>query len=192
MRKLSADVPHLTVTTTSSPDSLMDEGSSPTMNLGSSKRLATGAGRMSLLRTTSSSTMEISEDEITPTKGGGSATVLAAASSLKTPTPSPGRPTNLSRSLNAISSVAVPRLSLPTVDKQQTKAERRRQHRQSMPLGPIELPEEEQDIFDSRFIPHGPIGRGAFSTVLKAEARDGSGTFAVKITRGVFDGVKDR
>ncbi|BEI92297.1 uncharacterized protein CcaverHIS019_0411170 [Cutaneotrichosporon cavernicola] len=192
MRKLSADVPHLTVTTTSSPDSLMDDSSSPTMNLGSSKRLGTGAGSMSLLRTNSSSTTEISEDEITPTKGGGSATVLAAASSLKTPTPSPGRPTNLSRSLNALSSVAVPRLSLPVADKQLTKAERRRAHRQSMPLGPIELPEEEQDIFDSRFIPHGQIGRGAFSTVLKAEARDGSGTFAVKITRGVFDGVKDR
>ncbi|GMK56828.1 hypothetical protein CspeluHIS016_0306680 [Cutaneotrichosporon spelunceum] len=192
IRKLSADVPQLTVTTTSSPDCLMDESSSPTMNLGSSKRLATGAGRMNLLRATTSSTTEISEDEITPTKGGGTATVLAAASSLKTPTPSPGRPTNLSRSLNAISSVAVPRLSLTVADKQLTKAERRRAHRQSMPLGPNDLPEEEQDIFDSRFIPLGQIGRGAFSTVVKAEARDGSGNFAVKITRGVFDGVKDR
>lgn len=189
MRKLSADVPQLTVTTTSSPDSVMDadEGSSPTMGLGSLKR-STGASRMTLLRRISSkSAMEGSEDEITPTKGGGEATILAAVSSLKTPTPSPSRPANLSRSLNAS---VVPRLSLPTLD-DQSKANRRLAHRQSHPVAPPVLPDDD-DIFEKRFVSLGPLGRGAFSTVLQVQARDGSGIFAVKRTRGVFDGVKDR
>lgn len=188
MRKLSADVPQLMVTTTSSPDSIMDadESSSPTLGHGSIKR--SHCGRISLLRRISSAgALEGSEDELTPTKGSGEATILSPASNLKTPTPSPSRPVNLSRSLNAS---VVPRLSLPTLDNQ-TKAQRRLAHRQSHPVAPIVLPEDD-DIFEKRFISLGPLGRGAFSTVLQVQARDGSGTFAVKITRGVFDGVKDR
>lgn len=189
MRKLGSEVPQLTVTTTSSPDSLMDaEESSPTIGHGSASKRPLGVGgRISLLRRiSSSSAMEGSEDEITPTKGGGDASVLSA-SSLKTPTPSPSRPLPLSRSLNGS---VVPRLSLPTLD-EQSKAQRRLGHRQSHPVAPPSLPDDE-DIFESRFTSLGPLGRGAFSTVLQVQERNGKGIFAVKKTRGVFDGVKDR
>jgi mitosis inhibitor protein kinase SWE1 len=51
---------------------------------------------------------------------------------------------------------------------------------------------QEDDIFDKRFVIVEPLGKGAFSQVVKVKERDGEGMFAVKKARGVFDGVKDR
>lgn len=192
VRKMMTDVPQLTVTTISSPESGMDTddtSNSPTVRLASEKRPQ--SGRLSLLRCASrSSSMECSEDEVTPTKGSGPAFILAP--DLTTPTPSPMRSSHLPLSQSVKESV-VPRLSLPTFGEARTaesKAQRRK-NRQSHPVAPPDLPEEE-DIFEARFITSQPLGRGAFSTVLQVQERNGDGVFAVKKTRGIFDGIKDR
>ncbi len=102
----------------------------------------------------------------------------------KTPTPSPVRskvPTT------ATTSGIYPRLSLPAFAA--PKQHRTLHHRQSHPAR--NLPQED-DVFERRFITLETIGKGAFSTVLKVQERDGDGLYAVKKARGVFDGVKDR
>ena len=83
----------------------------------------------------------------------------------------------------------LPRLSLPVF--QAPKLHRKLNHRQSHPPpGTALVPEE--DLFEKRFITLDTLGKGAFSTVVKAQERDGDGIYAVKKARGVFDGVKDR
>jgi mitosis inhibitor protein kinase SWE1 len=69
------------------------------------------------------------------------------------------------------------------------KVHRTLHHRQSHPAT---RPQEGDDIFESRFITLETLGKGAFSTVIKVQDRDGEGLWAVKKARGVFDGVRDR
>jgi mitosis inhibitor protein kinase SWE1 len=189
-------VPHLTLTTTSSPDSGMDtEDASPTNFLGSATKKTPGA-RLDLLRrkVTTSSSVDCSEDESTPTKGRGDRHILSCKrvrfdfylhSASNTPSPSPKAPGMLSP---CSMPKDVPRLSLPAFSAQKS---RRVRHRQSHPAAPIVLPQED-DLFESRFVVRDSLGRGAFSTVLLVQERHGEGLFAVKKTRNVFDGVKDR
>jgi mitosis inhibitor protein kinase SWE1 len=107
-------------------------------------------------------------------------------SDVKTPTPSPGK----SRIITVATSSAIyPRLSLPAFAA--PKQHRALHHRQSHPAAPSSQAEED-DVFEKRFIVLDTVGKGAFSTVLKVQERDGDGLFAVKKARGVFDGVKDR
>lgn len=192
-----SSVPHLTVTSTSSPESGMDtEQASPTINIGSATKVATDSGRLNLLRCAAmgSSSVDCSEDEATPTKGRGDRHVLGRRSTLSScdspsaaNTPSPS-PKSIMLSPQPRDVDAVPRLSLPAFG---VAKSRRVRHRQSHPAAPPVLPEEE-DIFESRFIVVQPLGKGAFSTVLQVQERNGPGVFAVKMTRGVFDGVMDR
>lgn len=196
LHKMMPDVPQLTVTSISSPESGMDTddvNGSPTVHLGSEKRPQ--PGRLSLLRRASgSSSVECSEEEMTPTKGGLDRYMLQSSSSMTTPTPSPDRSNGLPSPSPLNKDSVVPRLSLPTFGEShvsESKLERRRRNRKSHPVAAPELPEEE-DIFESRFIVSQPLGHGAFSTVLQVQERHGNGVFAVKKTRGIFDGIKDR
>jgi mitosis inhibitor protein kinase SWE1 len=63
-------------------------------------------------------------------------------------------------------------------------------HRQSHPA--TRPKDEQDDIFENRFILLETLGKGAFSTVVKVQDRQGEGLWAVKKARGVFDGVRDR
>ena len=83
----------------------------------------------------------------------------------------------------------MPRLSLPAFAN--PKVHRTLHHRLSHPAPHNNQPEEE-DVFERRFITLEILGKGAFSTVVKVQDRDGDGLYAVKKARGVFDGVKDR
>jgi mitosis inhibitor protein kinase SWE1 len=83
----------------------------------------------------------------------------------------------------------MPRLSLPAFAN--PKVHRTLHHRQSHPAT-YAVQAEEEDLFEKRFITLEQIGKGAFSTVIKVQDRDGDGLYAVKKARGVFDGVKDR
>lgn len=47
-------------------------------------------------------------------------------------------------------------------------------------------------MFESRFITIDTLGKGAFSTVVKVQERNGEGLWAVKKARGMFDGARDR
>ncbi|KAL7424508.1 mitosis inhibitor protein kinase swe1 [Cryptotrichosporon argae] len=155
-------IPEVSVTSSSSPSSV----DSPTVRLGTQPRLG-------MLRRTGQlpSSTEVSEDEGTPTKGGGERTVLA-----RHPTPSPTLPRK----------DILPRLSLPAF---RPPKHRTLTHRQSHPAT---QPKPDQDIFERRFITLDTIGKGAFSTVLKVQHRTTDEIYAVKKARGVFDGVKDR
>ncbi|RSH76755.1 uncharacterized protein EHS24_005333 [Apiotrichum porosum] len=192
-RKALGNVPHLTVTTTSSPDSAMDtDEASPTTHLGSASKAPQVATRLNLLRrlgsTGGSSSLECSEDEGTPTKGGSDRHAMSSSYG-GTPTPSPKAVSMLmAPNTQPKDTGVVPRLSLPTFG---TTKSRRVRHRQSHPVAPPNLPEED-DIFESRFVVMHPLGKGAFSTVLQVQERFGDGVYAVKKTRGVFDGVMDR
>ena len=83
----------------------------------------------------------------------------------------------------------MPRLSLPAFAA--PKVHKTLHHRQSHPASHSQSSDEE-DLFEAKFITLDTLGKGAFSTVLKVQDRDGDGLFAVKKARGVFDGVKDR
>jgi mitosis inhibitor protein kinase SWE1 len=91
--------------------------------------------------------------------------------------------------LTGTGSAIMPRLSLPAFAA--PKVHRKLNHRQSHPPPGSNQPVEE-DLYDKRFITLETLGKGAFSTVLRAQERDGDGVYAVKKARGVFDGVKDR
>ncbi|WOO81533.1 Membrane-associated tyrosine- and threonine-specific cdc2-inhibitory kinase [Vanrija pseudolonga] len=190
----SPSVPQLTITATSSPDSAMDtDEQSPTVPLGSARKANGEPTRLGILRRISSTigSSDCSEDESTPTKGGGEGKILTQASTLTTPTPSPKAPTSHNAApVQVQKDGLVPRLSLPTFG--QSKSHKRLSHRQSHPLAPPSNLPDEEDIFESRFVSMQPLGKGAFSTVLQVRERHGEGIFAVKRTRGVFDGVKAR
>jgi mitosis inhibitor protein kinase SWE1 len=81
-------------------------------------------------------------------------------------------------------------MSLPAVAP--TRTHRTLHHRQSHPATSTNVQVEEEDIFAQRFIVLEEIGKGAFSTVMRVQERDGEGIYAVKKARGVFDGVRDR
>ena len=199
-------VPHLMLTTTSSPGSpsAMDtDGSSPTVRISAGGNAALHAAppsRVNMLRgpDTGAGSSE-SEEEGTPTKGGGERMSLAGELSSavldqmlmtvgpeeKTPTPSPAK----SRVKATTTAGIYPRLSLPAFAA--PKQHRTLHHRQSHPAAPTNPPEED-DLFEKRFITLDNLGKGAFSTVVKVQDRYGEGLYAVKKARGVFDGVKDR
>jgi mitosis inhibitor protein kinase SWE1 len=188
-------VPHLMLTATSSPESGLDN--SPTNYLGSAKRTpAADPNRLHLLRSaaTGSSSVDCSEDEATPTKGRGERLFLRCklqyVYQCSHPATMPASPTPKTAGLPSSYSQEsmVPRLSLPAFGAQKSHRVR---HRQSHPAAPPVLPDEE-DIFDSRFVPIEPLGKGAFSTVLLVKERSTDLRFAVKKTRNFFDGVKDR
>jgi len=169
---------------------------------------------MGLLRRLSgggvSRSSETSEGQDTPTKRGlhGIGMLAAGEGSTVSPTPSPrlacdslplpktekrtALAISTSRDVVAISTsegspLLAPRLSLPQFNL--AKPSKRLHHRQSAPdYGPL----QDDDIFDKRFVIVEPLGKGAFSQVVKVRERDGEGVFAVKKARGVFDGVKDR
>jgi mitosis inhibitor protein kinase SWE1 len=194
-------IPQLTLTATS-PDSPSDgmetDLSSPTVRLSSHGGSTLGPiaeappSRVGMLRRLSSgvgsSDGSISEDEGTPTKHGGDKHVLAgfqAASVARTPTPK----TNLGAAVRSAKPI-MPRMSLPAVAP--TRNNRTLHHRQSHPATSTHVHDEEEDIFQQRFITLEEIGKGAFSTVMKVQERYGEGIYAVKKARGVFDGVRDR
>ncbi|WVQ83675.1 hypothetical protein IAT38_005818 [Cryptococcus sp. DSM 104549] len=159
--------------------------------------------RVGLLRRLSNVASESEEEEGTPSKGGDTkATLAAARSSLVTPTPSPKvtitkalPPTSYHAPPPAPSAAAasslVPRQSLPAFPPPKPHHQRTLHHRQSHPATATYQPEEE-DVFETRFITLEVLGKGAFSTVVKVQERDGDGVYAVKKARGVFDGVRDR
>lgn len=196
--------PALVVTMTSSPGDCTDtDQSSPSNRLGSSKKptsLKEKRASLGLLRRVSDATEGLSsEEDSTPTKGTGgrsslarelfaSQRVLTLANEMS---PSPARflPASVPRDAGVI-----PRLSLPEFTgstKDRADRARRMRHRQSHPVASPILPVEE-DIFESRFVVMNPLGKGAFSSVLQVKERYGDGVYAVKKTRGVFDGIKDR
>lgn len=195
------NIPHLTLTTTSpdSPSNCMDTDlSSPTVRLSTQGASTLGPiaeappSRVGLLRRLSSgvgsSDGSISEDEGTPTKHGGDKTALAGfqvSSGARTPTPK----SNLAAAVRSAKPI-MPRMSLPAVAP--TRTHRTLHHRQSHPATSTNVQVEEEDIFAQRFIVLEEIGKGAFSTVMRVQERDGEGIYAVKKARGVFDGVRDR
>ena len=155
--------------------------------------------RVGLLRRLSSGvgSSDGSEDEGTPTQGGRDRMVLArkliasedefvpdiaaACENNITPTPTPGK-------AKQGPSGIMPRLSLPAFAA--PKVHKKLHHRQSHPAPNVHI--EEEDLFEARFITLDTLGKGAFSTVLKVQGRNGDGLYAVKKARGVFEGVKDR
>ncbi|KAK4684784.1 mitosis inhibitor protein kinase SWE1, partial [Tremellales sp. Uapishka_1] len=188
--RTSHDVLHLTLTT-SSPGSPMDtDEPSPTVRM---TQLPSGLGtkqgpisRVGMLRRLSSgvaSGNETSEDEETPTKGGGERALLGPRQERVTPSPSP-KPLEQAKKTAPL----MPRLSLPAFAA--PKLHRKLNHRQSHP--PPGCTQLEEDLYEKRFITLETLGKGAFSTVMKVQERDGEGIYAVKKARGVFDGVKDR
>ncbi|KAK8853440.1 hypothetical protein IAR55_004146 [Kwoniella newhampshirensis] len=214
----AGQVPHLTLTTSSSPDwqGADEDDSSPTVRVGGSMAqaqaqglkplsLSKGGPRVGLLRRLSSGIASESEDDGTPTKDGGDRAALAVArSNLITPTPSPKvvhtatLASNATKNANLpvpmksnIPSGIMPRLSLPAFPPPKPQATRTLHHRQSHPATGTNQPEEE-DLFEKKFITLEVLGKGAFSTVVKVQDRYGEGLWAVKKARGVFDGVKDR
>jgi mitosis inhibitor protein kinase SWE1 len=87
-----------------------------------------------------------------------------------------------------VQTLVQPRMSLPALPN--PKVHRTLHHRQSHPT--TRPKNEEDDIFENRFILLETLGKGAFSTVVKVQDRHGEGLWAVKKARGVFDGVRDR
>ncbi|KAK6909155.1 hypothetical protein I203_103170 [Kwoniella mangroviensis CBS 8507] len=225
-KRPGSGVPQLTLTTSSSPDwggspmDTDDAASSPTVGMGSKaaqsqglKPLTLGAGtgkmnRVGLLRRLSNGVASESEDEGTPTKGGGEkATLAAARSNVITPTPSPKlsstatlhhishakSPPSSMKNISSTGSGIMPRLSLPALPPSSKHQHHQRtlHHRQSHPATSTIQPAEE-DLFEKKFITLEVLGKGAFSTVVKVQDRHGEGLWAVKKARGVFDGIKDR
>lgn len=199
--RTSKQVLHLTLTTSSSPTAMEMDEQSPTVRamIGKgrpSNGVASGS-RVGMLRRQSSGAASSSEsEEGTPTKSGTSTdrNLLGGAQpSLTTPSPSPklAAQTSLPRTstLQAGSAASLmPRLSLPAI--QAPKLGRKLNHRQSHPLP--RPTQTEDDIFEQRFITLEPLGKGAFSSVVKVQERHGDGVYAVKKAIGVFEGVKDR
>lgn len=200
------NVPHLMLTATSSPDSpsaMETDQSSPTVRIGHSNAghelAAAPPSRVGMLqRQSSGAGSSESEEEGTPTKNHGDRVPLGGElmkpqrdsdspidrPDQKTPTPSPAR----SKVATAASSSGIyPRLSLPAFAA--PKQHRTLHHRQSHPAASVP---DEEDVFEKRFITLETLGKGAFSTVVKVQDRQGDGLYAVKKARGVFDGVKDR
>ncbi|EIW72215.1 hypothetical protein TREMEDRAFT_66766 [Tremella mesenterica DSM 1558] len=139
-----------------------------------------------------------SDDEVTPTKKSGTGDQKPLApprTNLISPTPSPRprastktgsyRPTGNPTGPNG---TIMPRLSLPAFAA--PKIHRALHHRQSHPATSAQFADD--DVFERKFITLETLGKGAFSTVVKVQERHGDGLFAVKIARGVFDGVRDR
>lgn len=163
--------------------------------------------RKGLLRRLSSSgaCSEPSEDG-TPTKANTSQSMLGP-----TPTPSPKlqhdirlpsggvpgirgprsiamTPVKTHVSIASAAPLIAPRHSLPQFTL--SKLIKNVHHRQSAPVHTGE--EEDEDLFDTRFIVLETLGKGAFSQVFKVKEREGGGLFAVKRAKGMFEGVKDR
>lgn len=97
--------------------------------------------------------------------------------------------------MNALKPVHTHTQSVPTVGRQSLpqfglfKPVRRLNHRQSAPGVAVE---RDEDIFDKRFISLEPLGKGAFSQVIKVKERSTDQVYAIKKARGVFEGAKDR
>jgi hypothetical protein len=86
------------------------------------------------------------------------------------------------------------RLSLPSIPVPNAAPTRRLHHRASVPTRSPRSPQTE-DTFNVRFNVLAMIGQGAFSQVFAVQERDkegSDGVWAVKRTKGVFEGVKDR
>lgn len=180
----------------------------------SKTQLAPGAPssvRMGLLRRLSSSaasaSSEMSEDENTPTKIRiGEPDMLAAQrpSLLRSTTPTPA-PKHGSHDTSLLAAEAAPSqksaLKAPALQHMHTaptparqslpgfKPVKRINHRQSAPAPVLD---QDEDLFDKNFIALEPLGKGAFSQVIKAKSRDNGKVYAIKKARGVFEGVKDR
>jgi mitosis inhibitor protein kinase SWE1 len=202
--------------------SMDTDESSPTVHMGQMSHLSVDAKqsqpqRIGLLRRLSAGAASESEEEGTPTKNGGERANLSGewcvlkgegveadipgSHTVSTPTPSPKTSAQVARmppTLHPVSNTAVhrlpsgnvmPRLSLPAIAN--PKVHRTLHHRQSHPA-PATYQQDEEDVFEAKFITLETLGKGAFSTVVKVQERYGDGIFAVKKARGVFDGVKDR
>lgn len=108
-----------------------------------------------------------------------------------TPTPSPKVTLGKALPPSSYNANLMPRMSLPAMPPRKPNPNRTLNHRQSHPAtGANQL--EEEDIFESRFITIDTLGKGAFSTVVKVQERNGEGLWAVKKARGMFDGARDR
>ncbi|CDZ98299.1 myt1 kinase [Phaffia rhodozyma] len=83
-----------------------------------------------------------------------------------------------------------PRLSLPSFAPSPAHGKRTLHHRSSHPINMRH--QEDEDVFEIRFKVLEPLGQGAFSQVWKVQDRKGKSVWAVKRTKGVFEGVKDR
>lgn len=84
-----------------------------------------------------------------------------------------------------------PRHSMPNLPSKSSAVSRRLHHRSSHPLPQVQ---PDEDLFEQRFKVVDALGQGAFSQVWKVEEREGASgkVWAVKRTKGVFEGVKDR
>jgi mitosis inhibitor protein kinase SWE1 len=149
----------------------------------------------------------MSEDENTPTKiKVGESDMLAAQrpSLLRSTTPTPA-PKHGSHDTSLLAPEAAPSqksaLKAPSLQHMHTaptparqslphfKPVKRINHRQS---APAPILDQDEDLFDKRFIALEPLGKGAFSQVIKAKSRETDKVYAIKKARGVFEGVKDR
>lgn len=104
------------------------------------------------------------------------------------PSHSTGRPMPLESSSTA---ALQPRHSMPNLPPKLSSSSRRLHHRPSHPL-PQATPDE--DLFEKRFKVVDALGQGAFSQVWKVQERDAASdrVWAIKRTKGVFEGAKDR
>lgn len=192
---------------------------SPTVRMSDAKR-TTESVRKGLLRRLSSGggQSDPSDQEGTPTKAGSAQRMLGATPTpsprshssveansqrgheLRTvTTPVKQQQYHLlhSHNLPSASPLVAPRHSLPHFALSSSNNPPRtsltsglHHHRQSAPLA-IQM-EEEEDVFDSRFVVLETLGKGAFSQVFKVKERDGEGVYAVKRAKGMFEGNKDR
>ncbi|WVO17133.1 hypothetical protein L204_104823 [Cryptococcus depauperatus] len=204
----TSELPKLTFTTSSSPAVTEDE-QSPTVRFGGSSAqkefrkslnlsgVAEGdREQLDVSGQTGSIVSDSEEIDGTPTKIMDVRGVLTAdRTHLVTPTPTKiniEEKNSLPSSFNiGAGTNLMPRLSLPVLAPYKPRYNRTLHHRQSQPATGVNQPEED-DIFESRFITLEILGKGAFSTVVKVQEREGDGLWAVKKARGVFDGVRDR
>lgn len=197
----TAELPRLTLTASSSPMATEDE-QSPTVRNGDSSgqklksltmagKADSTADRLSIAGA-ENIVCESEEEDGTPTKGKEPKDALAAVRhNVVTPTPSPKVTLGKALPPSSYNANLMPRMSLPAMPPRKPNPNRTLNHRQSHPAtGANQL--EEEDIFESRFITIDTLGKGAFSTVVKVQERNGEGLWAVKKARGMFDGARDR
>ncbi|ODN77503.1 hypothetical protein L202_04674 [Cryptococcus amylolentus CBS 6039] len=208
----TSELPRLTLTqaNSSSPMATEDEQSPTVRAHGSLKGISQmrnlslvnsrekgskGKDRLGVLGRSEGGVSESEEEDGTPTKSGDSKMALAAnRKNLMTPTPSAktsirAAPPSAYSNTATTGTNLMPRLSLPALPPKKMAPSRTLHHRQSHPA--TNQPEEE-DLFEAKFITLDILGKGAFSTVVKVQERNGEGIWAVKKARGMFDGVRDR
>ncbi|KIR31647.1 WEE protein kinase [Cryptococcus deuterogattii MMRL2647] len=178
----TVELPRLTFTTSSSPMATEDEQSPTIRNSNSTgqklKPLTLVGKAGGTTDRLSVPVCESEEEDGTPTKSKEAKDALAVTLGKALP-------------LSSYNVNLMPRMSLPAMPPRKPNPSRTLNHRQSHPATGVNQSDEE-DLFESKFITIDVLGKGAFSTVVKVQERNGEGLWAVKKARGVFDGARDR